>query len=239
MAESQKNNRDIIDKGKTQNRSDKFSVYTYIYRNFQHRRLRYILTVTGVAVCVVFFIVVASLSMGLMLELSDELEPDLRPDENTSTIETEENLRMDELNTDLERTLLGWLYVISLIVFITAIFLVSNTMIMAMMERRREVGILKSVGVSLSNIQRLFFIESMWLVLSGWVVGTFIGVHLSNNIFNAMFESGNSTIFFAPSRTPPVIILVALILVIIVGIGASLWPLNRAAKISVIEAMKI
>lgn len=217
---------------------EKFSLYTYIYRNFQQRKLRTALTVTGVAVCVIFFIVIASLSMGVMLELSGELEPEIRPDENTTAAEEAEQQEVQKLNRDLERTLLGWLYITSLIIFLTAIFLVSNTMVMAMLERRREVGILKSVGISRANIQRLFFLESLWIVLSGWIIGTFVGLHLSNNIFNAMFESGQDTIFFGPSRTPPVIVLIALLIVIVVGINAALWPLNRVAKLSVMEAMK-
>ncbi|UCH88708.1 MAG: FtsX-like permease family protein [Thermoplasmata archaeon] len=217
---------------------ERFSHYLYIYRNFQHRKLRYVLTITGVAICVVFFIVIASLSMGVMLEVRGELEPEIRPDENTTAEEDSETEEVNELNSDLERTLLGWLYVTTLIVFLTAIFLVSNTMIISMLERRREVGILKAVGVSLANIRRLFFIESMWIVTAGWVVGTFVGVHLSNNIFNAMFESGESTIFFGPLRTPPVIILIALLIVMLVGISAALWPLNRVAKVSVMEAIR-
>jgi putative ABC transport system permease protein len=228
-----------ISRGKTTPVSEeKFSVYLYIYRNFQRRKLRYGLTVFGVAVCVVFFIVIASLSMGIMLELTGEIEPTIRPDENTTPEEEAENLKAAEINRELERTLLVWLYITAVIMFLTAIFLVANTMMMSMLERRREVAILKSVGISRENIRRMFFIESMWISIAGWIIGTFVGLHLSNNIFNAMFESGAQTIFFGPSRTPPVIVLVALIIVILVGISASLWPLNRAAKLSVMEAMR-
>jgi len=219
-------------------RKERFSIYTYIWRNFQRRKLRYGLTVFGVAVCVTFFVVVASLTEGVRLELLGELEPDIRPDENTTDTE-KARIEADEFNHDIERTLLGWLYITALLIFLTAIFLVSNTMMMSVLERRREVGIMKSVGISIKDIKRVFLVESLWVVFSGWTIGTFAGLHLSNNIFNYMFEAGSSSIFFAPSRTPPVIIFVALLLVIIVGIFASLWPIRRAAKMSVMEAMRI
>ena len=127
-------------------RPEKLTVYNYIFRNFQHRKLRYALTIFGVAVCVVFFVVIASLSMGVWLELGDELEPDIRADENTSS-EDSDATKAKELSSDIERTLLGWLYVTSLIIFLTVVFLVCNTMIMYMLERTREVGILRSVGI--------------------------------------------------------------------------------------------
>jgi ABC-type lipoprotein release transport system permease subunit len=215
-----------------------FSIYTYVWRNFQRRKVRYGLTVFGVAVCVCFFVVVASLTEGVRLELAGELEPDIRPDENTTEVDQARS-EANEFNRDIERTLLSWLYLTALLIFITAIFLVSNTMIMSVLERRREVGILKAVGISIKNIKRIFLVESLWVVFAGWTIGTFAGVHLSNNIFNYMFEAGNSSIFFAPSRTPPVIVLVALLIVVLVGVFASLWPIRRAAKMSVMEAMRI
>ena len=217
---------------------ERFSVYYYIWRNFQRRRLRYGLTVFGVAVCVVFFVVVASLTEGVRLELSGELEPAIRPDENT-TAEDEEVEKAEDFNRDFELIVLVWLYITSLIIFLTAIFLVGNTMMMSMLERRKEVAILKAVGISSSNIKRMFLIESGWIVISGWAVGSFFGLHLASNIFNAMFTSGGSTLFFAPSRTPPVIILVALIIVVIVGISAALWPIKRVSKMSVMDAMRM
>jgi ABC-type lipoprotein release transport system permease subunit len=215
-----------------------FSIYTYVWRNFQRRRVRYGLTVFGVAVCVCFFVVVASLTEGVRLELLGELEPDIRPDENTTEVERA-RIEADEFNRDIERTLLSWLYITSLMIFLTAIFLVGNTMMMSVLERRREVGILKSVGISITNIKRIFLVESLWVVFAGWTIGTFAGIHLSNNIFNYIFEAGESSIFFAPSRTPPVIILVALLIAVVVGITASIWPIRRVAKMSVMEALRI
>lgn len=226
------------DKVVTYQPGERFSIYYYIWRNFQRRKLRYGLTITGVAVCVTFFVVVASLTEGVRLELTGELTPVIRPDENT-TAEDEEIAEADELNRDIERTILAWLYVTSLIIFLTAIFLVSNTMMMSMLERRKEVAILKAVGISSKNIKRMFLIESGWIAIVGWVIGSFLGLHLASNIFNAMFENDPTSMFFAPSRTPPVIILVALTIVVIVGISASLWPLKRVSKMSVMEAMRI
>jgi putative ABC transport system permease protein len=65
-----------------------------------------------------------------------------------------------------------WLY---LIVGALGAFIISNIMMMVVMERRREIGILKSMGVSRREIMLLFLTEGMMLGLIGSICGTIIG----------------------------------------------------------------
>ncbi len=217
-----------IKKSKTR----EFNVFEYIYRNFRHHKLRYGLTITGLSICVAFFIIVASLSMGLYEKI--EYKPS---GENTTPRETDE-LEALELDNDLKTTLVNWLYSVSVILFATAVAGVSNTMVMAMQERRREIGILKAVGITKRQIMKLFLIESLWLSCIAWVIGWVIGAHLANNIFGILHDQDPNGIFFAPMLTTPVIIFTAFLLVVIVGALSAVYPAKKAAELEPIVAMK-
>ena len=56
------------------------SLYNYVLSNIQRHKLRYGLTIFGLIICIVFFIIVASLSIGLY----EPTEPEITPDENTT-----------------------------------------------------------------------------------------------------------------------------------------------------------
>jgi putative ABC transport system permease protein len=157
--------------------------------------------------------------------------------ENTTPSESEE-LEALELDNDLKKTLGNWLYSVSVILFATAVAGVSNTMVMAMQERRREIGILKAVGITKRQIMKLFLIESLWLSFIAWVIGWVIGAHLANNIFGILHDQDPTGIFFAPMLTTPVIIFTAFLLVVIVGALSAVYPAKRAAELEPIEAMK-
>ncbi|MCK5559295.1 MAG: FtsX-like permease family protein [Thermoplasmata archaeon] len=214
-------------------KSTRFNVFEYIYMNFRHNKLRYGLTITGLSVCVVFFIIVASLSMGLYEKI--EYKPS---GENTTPEETEE-IEALELDNELKKTLVNWLYSVSVILFATAVAGVSNTMVMAMQERRREIGILKAVGITKKQIIKLFVIESLWLSFIAWIIGWVIGAHLANNIFGILHNQDPNGIFFAPMLTTPVIIFTAFLLVFVVGTLSAVYPAKKAAELEPVVAMKI
>ena len=202
--------------------------------NFRKHKLRYGLTIFGLVTCIIFFIIVASLSIGLYEPLEPETPTDEITPEPTEHFEDPEVLSLDQ---DVKRTIVNWLYATAVLIFATAVAGVANTMLMSMVERKREIGILKSVGITQKEIIQLFFMESFIICMIAFIIGTLIGLHLANNIFNYIGPGGDS-LFFGTMRTPPVVVFAAFVIVFVVGILAGILPAYRAAKLSPVDALK-
>jgi hypothetical protein len=207
------------------------NVFNYILANFRRHKLRYGLTIFGLTVCTIFFILIASLSIGLY----EPTEPET-PTEEITPVDQPIDPAVLELDQNVKQTIVNWLYLTSVLIFITATAGVANTMLISMLERKREIGILKSVGLNRKEILQIFFAESFSMCSIAMVVGVLLGIHLSNNVFNYI-EYGQY-IFFGTMRTPPVVIGAAFIIVFVVGVLAALVPAFRAAKLTPIEALR-
>jgi putative ABC transport system permease protein len=209
------------------------TVYNYILANIKRHKFRYGLTIFGMIVCIVFFIIIASLSIGLY----EPTEPETPTEEITpeDQIITEE---IEELDTNIKQTIVNWLYLTSVLIFATAVAGVSNTMLMSMVERKREIGILKSLGLKKSEIVQIFFTESFTICLIAFAIGALLGLHLANNIFNYINSEDGSSLFFATMRTPPVVLFAAFIIVFIVGLISGVVPAYRALKLQPVDALK-
>ena len=128
---------------------------------------------------------------------------------------------------------LGGLAAISL--FVAAIG-IANTMVMSIIERTREIGIMKVIGAEVGNIRTLFLMEAGMIGLIGGVVGVILsyGVSYLLNYFAGGFFGAGGQI----SVIPLWLVLFALVFSILVGVLFGFLPANRAVKISALEAIK-
>jgi len=145
------------------------------------------------------------------------------------------------------RLILGGIGIISLLV---ATIGIANTMIMAIYERTREIGIMKVLGCSLRSIKNMFLFEATLIGLFGGIIGigfSYLGSYLMNRFLNTSGGiMGNPDYGYmtpegvAPdiSIIPTWLILAAVILATFVGLVAGYLPAKRATKISALEAIK-
>jgi putative ABC transport system permease protein len=125
-------------------------------------------------------------------------------------------------------------------VFIIAMMSVINTISMSVMERIREIGTLRALGVKRNGIVHIFSIESIMLGLFGCLLG--IGLTLISWFIVKMLE---------PSWMPPIItqrlpleihlvpeyMSLSIPLLVILSIGAASFPARRAAHQSIVDAL--
>ena len=125
------------------------------------------------------------------------------------------------------------------VAFIISVFGIINTMLMAVLERRREIAYLKCVGAGRFDLVRLIALETFAIALTGSAAGALLGMVLSPVAGNLLrnFLAG-----YVPSgaiaRPEPVIALMAFILCAIVGLACSLYPALRAARIVPMEVLR-
>jgi len=106
---------------------------------------------------------------------------------------------------------------------------IMNIMLVTVTERTREIGIMKSVGYSNSNILSLFLLESIIVSFLGGVVGTTIG-----GLGAYLLESALKL----PPVFPLKLIEIGVIVSILVGVTAGLYPAKKAAHMNPVDALR-
>ena len=112
---------------------------------------------------------------------------------------------------------------------------VMNTMYTSVLERTREIGIMKAGGAKNSHILTIFLIESGLMGLVGGVVGTLVGLGVStvaSAIIGRIFEVRVAVV------ASPSLIMATLAGAFALGAIAGLWPARRAAKLPVVDALR-
>ena len=133
--------------------------------------------------------------------------------------------------TKMLRIVLGAIGAISMIV---AAISITNTMVMAIYERTKEIGIMKVIGASLKDIRRLFLTEAAFIGFAGGVLGSILSLATSK-IVNIVAAGQGSTM---QSYIPLWLYLSAILFATAVGIAAGFLPAQRAMKLSALTAIK-
>ena len=118
---------------------------------------------------------------------------------------------------------------------------IANTMIMAVYERTKEIGIMKAVGAAPGQIRALFVVEASMIGLLGGVIGTILGWLLGlflNWLILVILRWQDMDVrgtFFVVSWW---LVVGALVFAALVGLLAGLYPAARAAKLAPLDALR-
>jgi len=120
---------------------------------------------------------------------------------------------------------------------VVALFGMFNTLTISLLERSREVGVMKTLGTVDRDIFRLFMAESVLIGIiggtSGVVVGNLVGKTV--NLLSMLWREDKTINLF---KTPTLFALGVLLLAIGVGFATGLYPAMRAKKISALNALR-
>ncbi|MBI5636275.1 FtsX-like permease family protein [Candidatus Micrarchaeota archaeon] len=111
-----------------------------------------------------------------------------------------------------------------------------NTMYTSVIERTREIGIMKAIGAKNRDIMLLFLIESGVLGLVGGLVGVSLGVLLSK-IAQALAEQALGVGLFKPFL-PAELIIGALLFSFVIGTLSGVLPARAASRLQPVEALR-
>ncbi|MGI9068808.1 MAG: ABC transporter permease [Pyrinomonadaceae bacterium] len=135
-------------------------------------------------------------------------------------------------------SVLGLLGGISLLV---ASFGIANTMIMSILERTREIGIMKAIGAEDREIKLIFFVEAAVIGLCGGVIGVLLawGIDaIANRLAYRFILKPQGASFVDFFSLPPWLSAGAIVFALILSILAALYPAARAARIDPVRALR-
>ncbi len=135
-------------------------------------------------------------------------------------------------------SVLGLLGGISLLV---ASFGIANTMIMSILERTREIGIMKAIGAEDREIKLIFFVEAAVIGLTGGVVGVLMAwgiAGLANRLAYRFVLKPQGASFVDFFSIPPYLWIGAILFALLISIAAALYPASRAARIDPVRALR-
>lgn len=121
---------------------------------------------------------------------------------------------------------------------ITSVFGIINTQYISVLERTREIGLMKALGMRGRHVSRLFQFEAAWIGFLGGVIGSAVAV-VAGLSFNPLITEaltlgdGNYLLIFQPI---PIIALIVTLMII--AMVAGYLPARRAAKLDPIEALR-
>jgi len=115
-----------------------------------------------------------------------------------------------------------------------------NTLVMAILERRREIGIMKAIGASDGDVKRLFFAEAGAMGILGGIVGVVLGwtigqvINLGTNVYLKR-QSLPPEHFWA---VPWWLVASAILFAFVVSLVSGLYPAGRAARLDPVQALR-
>ncbi len=118
---------------------------------------------------------------------------------------------------------------------------VANTMMMAIYERTREIGVLKALGATNREVRRMFTADAVLLGIIGGIVGVILGTllgRLVDWIGHLYLESEGVLGIGQMSIVPPWLAIGALIFAGFIGVLGGLYPAARAARLDPVVALK-
>jgi putative ABC transport system permease protein len=133
-----------------------------------------------------------------------------------------------------------FLFAVGMIAITVAALGIINTMVMSILERYKEIGIMKAVGASDSDVKKIFLSESGAIGFLGGVLGLILG-WLVSMIINQIINY-----FMAKQRVPYMdyfsfrwwLVLGAIIFSILISLAAGVYPTMRAARVDPVVALR-
>jgi putative ABC transport system permease protein len=144
---------------------------------------------------------------------------------------------MDEASYKAQQTqginqLLSLIYVLLALAIVIALLGVGNTLALSILERTRELGVMRAVGMTRSQLRSTIRWESVIIALQGTLLGLLVGVFFGWALVLAQKDQG-VTVFSVPLGT----LILVIVLAGLAGVVAAILPSRRAARLNVLRAI--
>jgi len=128
--------------------------------------------------------------------------------------------------------MLALIYALLGLAVVIAVLGIVNTLALSVIERTREVGLLRAVGLSRRQLRTMVRLESIIIALLGAVLGVGLGLVFGVALQRSQADSGIEVL-----SVPFVQLFIFVVLAALVGVLAAVWPARRAARLDVLRAI--
>jgi lipoprotein-releasing system permease protein len=141
------------------------------------------------------------------------------------------------------------MFIILVLIVLVAAFNIISTLIMVVMEKHKDIAILKSMGATSKGILRIFVIEGGVIGVVGTVLGTVVGLAMAFNLDKIVaslenlfgFKILSPDVYYIekfPSQVNPMDVLLIVFTAVLISLLATLYPSWRASKLDPAEALR-
>jgi lipoprotein-releasing system permease protein len=141
------------------------------------------------------------------------------------------------------------MFIILVLIVLVAAFNIISTLIMVVMEKNKDIAILKSMGAPSKGILKIFIIEGLVVGVLGTLLGTILGLGAAFNLEKITgfvehlfgFKILASDVYYIdklPSQVNPLDVVLIVITAILISLLATLYPSWRASKLDPAEALR-
>jgi len=126
-------------------------------------------------------------------------------------------------------------YAVEIVAVVVAIFSVINTLLASILDRTREIGVLRAIGATQAQVRRIVVMEAGWMGLIGGLLGLFAGTVMAYHhvVYNTKMLTGWTFQFYYPYDVAIFSLIAAVILCLLAGYG----PAKQAASIPIVAAI--
>src|ERR687898_809246 len=128
--------------------------------------------------------------------------------------------------------MLGLVYALLALAILIALLGIGNTLALSIVERTRELGVLRAVGMTRAQLRSTIRWESVIIAVQGALLGLVIGVFFGWALVTAMRDEGLNTF-----TVPVLSLVVVVVLAALAGVVAAVLPARRAARLDVLRAV--
>ena len=129
-------------------------------------------------------------------------------------------------------SLLLFVIVLLLLAVVIALIGIANTLALSIFERTREIGLLRAVGMTRTQVRSAVRWESVIMALLGTALGLIIGLFFGWALIRALADQGFDTF-----SVPVVLLVVVVVVAFLSGVAAAIFPARRASKLNVLAAI--
>ena len=136
------------------------------------------------------------------------------------------------------------LYIAVFIIFVVALIIINNSLVMATLERTREIGTMRAIGAQRGFVMRMFLVETATLALLFGGLGIALGgglVGFLSYVGLPAWSDVTRFLFAGPRLYPhlePIHVLSAALVILVVGLCSTLYPARLATRITPLAAMR-
>jgi putative ABC transport system permease protein len=149
------------------------------------------------------------------------------------TLTVESRAQFEAQQTAAINQALGLVYALLALAVVVAFIGIVNTLLLAVFERTREIGLLRAVGMQRRQIRQMVRTESVILSLFGALLGVLLGTGLGAALTFSLRQQQGLTAVIVPLSNLVAFVVIAAVL----GLVAASWPARRAARLDILSAI--